>query len=182
MRRLSSLALLAAVGTGLAACTSEVAGSWVPQDVDVGDTLDGLGNKAYSLICDQFSSYVHELYSSQLLVKAACTAHALRTTTDTNECTKVANACLETLPSPVDSELQSILEQASCERSDVLPSGCRAPVAELVACLEDLRGAIERLELSATCAAFGSRVPPEWWRIARPASCIELATRCRPRL
>ena len=108
--------------------------------------------------------------------------HALRTTGNTNECTQATEACLDTLPPPVEDELESILTQASCERLDVLPSGCSAPVGELIACLGELRDEIERIEMSATCTALGSRVPTDWWRIAQPTSCIELATRCRPHL
>ncbi len=174
-----SLALLALIGAGPSACASEVATSWVPDEVDVEQTLESVGETTYGLLCDGFSSFVHELYSSQLLVRAACTMHALRTTTDMNECTEATENCLETLPTPVEQELESILEQASCDTSGVLPSGCDAPVAELVACLGELRDEVEKIQSAATCAAFGSDVPANWWRIAQPNSCIELATKCR---
>lgn len=181
MRRLYVLVVLA-VASALPGCTSELATSWVPQDIDVEETVDHLGDKAYSLMCDQFESYVHELYSSQLLVKAACTAHAVREARDTDECTRVTDACLETLPKPVENELESILAQASCKRSEVSPKDCDAPVWELVSCLEDLRSTLERVTTSATCAAFGSKLEPGWWKIVQPQSCIDLATRCRPHL
>jgi hypothetical protein len=181
MTRLCSFIVFVTLGSGLAACTSEVATSWVPQDLDLAETMDNVGEEAYGKLCDQFSGYVHELYSSQLLVRAACTAHAVRTTRNTTECMHAMDDCLATLPPPVEHELESILTQASCERSNVLPSGCRAPVGELVACLDDLRGTLERLETSATCGALGSPLRPDWWRVVQPASCIELATRCRPR-
>jgi hypothetical protein len=174
--------VLVVVGASAPACTSELATSWIPQDVDVTEKVEDLGETAYSLLCDQFEGYVHELYSSQLLVKAACTAHAVRETTNTDECTRATDACLETLPPPVENELESILAQASCKRSEVSPDGCRAPVGELVACLEDLRGTVERVATSATCAAFGSKLDPGWWKIVQPESCIALATRCRPHL
>ncbi len=182
MRRLCSLVVVAVVGAGVSACTSELATSWIPQDLDVEDTVDHLGDKAYSVLCDQFEGYVHELYSSQLLVRAACTAHALRETRDTSECTRVTDACLETLPAPVEDEMETILSQASCKRSEVSPGECRAPIWELVSCLEDLRGTVERVTMSATCAAFGAKLDPGWWKIVQPESCIALATRCRPHL
>ena len=177
MASLRSLVLLAL--PCLSACVSDVATSWVPQDIDVEEKLESVGHTTYGLLCDQFSSYVHELYSSQLLVRAACTVHALRTTANTNECTEATDRCLETLPTPVEQELESILAQASCDTSGVLPSGCDAPVAELVECLGELRDEVERIQMSATCAVFGSPVADDWWRIAQPNSCIELATKCR---
>ncbi len=154
--------------------------SWLPQDVDVTDTLEHAGDKAYSMLCDQFSSHVHGLYSSQLLVRAACTAHALNSTANAIECEQATASCLETLPQPVESQLESILAQASCERAGVSRSGCPSPVSELVACLDELRHQLDKLEMTATCTAFGARVPADWWRIVQPSSCVELATRCRP--
>jgi hypothetical protein len=157
---------------------SDVATSWVPDEIDPAETVESIGTTAYGLLCDHFSSYVHELYSSQLLVRAACTMHALRTTTNMTECTEATDRCLGTLPGPVENELESILSQASCDTSGVLPSGCDAPVAELLACLGELRDEVEQIQMAATCAAFGPDVPDGWWRIAQPNSCIDLATQC----
>ena len=179
MTSLRSLVLITLVSGSVSGCASEVATSWVPQDIDVEEKLESVGHTAYGLLCDQFSSYVHELYSSQLLVRTACTIHALRTTKNMNECTEATDACLETLPAPVEHELESILAQASCDTSGVLPSGCDAPVAELIGCLEELRDSVERIQMSATCAAFGSDIPPNWYRVAQPNTCIQLATQCR---
>lgn len=181
MRRVSSLlAVLTSMGAVLGACVTDPTESWLPQEVDVTDTLEHAGDKAYSMLCEQFSSYVHGLYSSQPLVRAACTAHALSSTANALQCEQATASCLETLPQPVESQLEAILAQASCERAEVARSGCPSLVSELIACLDELRSELDKITMTATCTAFGSRVPADWWRIVQPSSCVELATRCRP--
>jgi len=165
---------------GVAGCiTEERARSWVPPDIDETLTLASIGEAAHSMMCDAFSGHVHDLYGSQLLVEAACTAHALQTTANSTECAQVVEQCLDTLPPPVEGQLQRILDQASCEATGVPESGCDSSVSELIDCLDELGGMLDQVELKVTCAAFGSPVPSDWWRISPPPSCVALATRCR---
>lgn len=170
------LALLLLVG----ACVSEPTESWLPQEVAVTDALEHVGDKAYSMVCDQFASHVHGLYSSQLLVQAACTAHAVTSTGNAIECEQATESCLDTLPPPVEAQLESILAQASCEHAGIQRAGCPAPLSALIACLDELSGELDKIEMTATCAAFGSKPPANWWHVVQPAACVDLATRCRP--
>jgi hypothetical protein len=167
-----------ALGAVLGACISAPDESWVPQEVDVADALKHVGQRAYSMMCDELDDRVHDLYSSQLLVQAACTAHALSTTQDATACAQATSECLETLPPPVEAQLQTIREQVSCGSLPVSVSECPSPVSELVACIDDLRDRVEQTTLTVTCAAFGSPVPPDWWRVSLPTSCLDLVRRC----
>ncbi|HEX5061141.1 MAG TPA: hypothetical protein VFV99_17365 [Kofleriaceae bacterium] len=151
---------------------------WVPPDIDEQQTLDRIGSAAYGKLCDAFADYVHDQYRSNYLVKAACTAHALETTMDAVACGDAVNMCLDTLPPVVDQQLNQILAQASCPAANIDPTLCSAPVSALTACLDALGEKVDELELSATCAAFGSPVPQDWWIIDEPAECAALRSGC----
>ncbi len=162
----------------LAACGATSGGDWVPSDIDEQQTLDTIGSAGYSRLCSAFEDYVHDQYRSSYLVKAACTAHALNTTSDAVACGEALDDCLDTLPPAVDSELDSILAQASCSRVSITATGCAARVLEVKACLDALGEKLDEIELSATCAAVGSPVPSSWWMISTPNECMSLSTEC----
>lgn len=166
----------------LTGCPSSSGGgddtSWVPSDIDEQATLDQIGSAGYAKLCGAFEDYVHDTYRSQLLVKAACTAHALQTTTDAVTCGAELDACLDTLPPVVDQQLEQILAQASCTRLGVDPNGCPSTVSAVKACLDALGDLVDQVQLSATCAAFGSPVPSDWWMISEPSACASLRTGC----
>lgn len=153
---------------------------WVPSEVEVSATLDRIDDPAYQTLCWAFDAFIHDKFRSSLIVKAACTAHALSSTGNATECTAVADACLAKLPSPVEEDVQAILAHAGCAGLGVSRNGCRSPVSELIACLGDVKAALDHTALSVTCgAAFDRSVPHEWWRISPPSSCVDLVTRCR---
>lgn len=152
--------------------------SWLPSDIDEGATLSTLGATGYARLCGAFEDYVHDTYRSMLLVKAACTAHALETTTDAVTCGAAVDECLDTLPPVVDQQLDQILAQASCSRVDIDATTCPSKVSALKACLDALGDLVDQVELSATCAAFGSPVPSDWWVVEQPAPCVTLQNGC----
>jgi hypothetical protein len=169
------LALLMILG----ACGSQRSADWVPDDIDTDQTVDRLGDAGYARVCSAFEDYVRDQYRSSYLVQAACTAHALETTADAAECGDAVDTCLDTLPREVETELQRILDQAGCNAlTTFTPTGCAAKVSELTACLDALGEELDRIELSATCAAFGSPVPADWWMIPLPAECSSLQAGC----
>jgi len=159
---------------GLAACVAE-RDAWIPLDLDESELVQSLGEFGHDQLCNAFEGYVHGQYRSVLLVEAACTAHALQTTKNATECAAAVDTCLQTLPAPVEDQLQRILEQADCNRASSGADGCG--ISDLITCLGDLGDAVTNVKLTVTCAAFGSPVPPNWWRIAPPESCLDLA-RC----
>jgi hypothetical protein len=159
-------------------CVGDPHESWLPSEIEVADTLEKVGHFAYSTMCNELENRVHDLYTEQPLVQAACTAYALRTTRNAAECAQVTDDCLTDLPPPVEAELDTILAQASCASTGVSAAECKSPVFELVDCLEGLWDQVEGIRLEATCAAFGSPVSRNWWRITIPTACSELATRC----
>ena len=164
----------------LAACrtSASTAKDWVPSDIDENATLDRIGAAGYQKLCDAFEDYVRDMYRSDYLVKAACTANALQTTTDAVACGESVNMCLNTLPAPVEMQLDRILAQAHCSAVSVTPTGCLAKVAEMKACLDALGEQVDKIMFSLTCAAIGSPVPEDWWKISPPAACTSLSTRC----
>jgi hypothetical protein len=151
---------------------------WVPPDIDEQQTLDRLGSAGYAKLCSAFADYVHDQYRSNYLVKAACTAHALKTTPDAVACGEELERCLDTLPPVVDQQLTSILAQASCSAAEIDPTMCSSKVSALTACLDALGNKVDEIEMSLTCAAFGSPVPETWWQIDEPAECAALRTGC----
>lgn len=161
----------------IAACKSG-SGDWVPDDIDEQETIDKLGAAGYAKLCSSFDDYVRDMYRSNLLVRAACTAHALETTANATECGEAVDACLDDLPPVVESQLMSILAQASCPAVEIAQGGCSSPVSALTTCLDDLGAQLDTIKLSVTCAAFGSPVPPDWWQISPPSSCSALASGC----
>jgi hypothetical protein len=162
----------------LAACGGTSGGDWVPSDIDEQQTLDTIGSAGYSRLCSAFEDYVHDQYRSSYLVRAACTAHAIDTTTDAVACGEALDDCLDTLPPAVDSQLDSILAQASCSRVSITPTGCSAKVSQVKACLDALGDQLDEIELAATCAAVGSPVPSDWWMIDTPSACTSLSADC----
>jgi len=162
----------------LAGCQSGGSHDWVPPDIDEQQTLDRLGSAGYANRCSAFSDNVHDQYRSNYLVKAACTAHALQNTSDAVMCGDELNECLDTLPPVVDSQLNQILAQASCPAAGIDPAQCSSKVSALTACLDALGEKIDAIELSLTCAAFGSPVPPSWWMIDEPSECVALRQGC----
>jgi len=169
---------LAVFGVFLIGCQSGSSDDWVPPDIDEQQTLDRLGSAGYAKLCSAFSDYVHDQYRSSYLVKAACTAHALETTTDAVACGEELEMCLDTLPPVVDQQLNSILAQASCSAVGIDPTTCSNKVLALKACLDAMGEKVDELELSLTCAAFGSPVPETWWMIDEPAECAALRSGC----
>lgn len=171
----SSIALVALIG--IAGCPSS-SDDWVPSDIDEQQTLDRLGAAGYQRLCGAFDDFVRDQYRSSYLIQAACTAHALQTTDSATACGAAVDACLDDLPAPVEAQLTQILAQADCSAAGVSAAGCSSPVSALTECLDALGSQIDQLQFSLTCAAFGSVVPADWWRISPPAACSTLAERC----
>lgn len=152
--------------------------SWVPSTVDVAARVQDIGEFSHEQLCKAFDDFVHDPFESAIVVQAACTAHALQTTANAEECAQVADECMSTLPPPVEKQVDRILAQAGCDAASSGSHGC-APVSDLISCLGDAWDEVTKIRLTATCAAFGSTVPEGWWRIPPPDSCVDLA-RCVP--
>lgn len=159
--------------------TDEIDG-WVPPDIDETQTIERLGDEGYKMVCQSFDGYIHDIYRSQFLIKAACTAHALQTTTDATACAASTAQCIDTLPPVVEKQLSQIVVQAGCNDESVAPSRCRSPVSALLRCLRDLRGIVDSTGKELTCATFGSPLRENWWRLSTPKSCVALGTSCPP--
>lgn len=178
------LLLLASLVVAAPACVAEVAEvadqtePWIPYDVDPTESIERLGDDGYKMLCRSFDGYVRDIYRSELLVKAACTAHALQTTANASECATATESCLGTMPPVVEEQLDRIVEQAGCSDAFLPQTKCRSPVHELLRCLKDLRAGVDHVGQTLTCAAFGSPPTGEWWHIETPQSCIALATSC----
>lgn len=126
----------------------------------------------------RIEDYVRDQYRSNRLIQAACTANALQTTSDAIMCGESVDDCVDDLPPVVESQLSMILAQASCTTVGVDPMGCPSRVSAMKDCLDALGEQLDTIELSATCAAFGSPVPPNWWRISLPSACTTLSSQC----
>ena len=161
----------------LVACKTSSSDDWVPDDIDENETLDRIGAAGYAKLCSSFEDYVRDMYRGDLLIRAACTAHALESTLDAVACGEAVDACLDDLPPAVESTLEQILDQASCP-ADVAQAGCQSKVSMLTTCLDDLGRKVDQIEFSLTCAAVGSPVPANWWRITPPSSCTSLGQEC----
>lgn len=170
--RLGLLTILA-----LAGCPS-TSGDWVPDDIDEQQTLDRLGEAGYQKLCSAFDDFVHDQYRSNYLIRAVCTAHALQTTENAVMCGEAVDACLDTLPAPVEAQLEQILAQADCSVVDAMVTGCSSPVSKLTGCLDELGTKVDQIQFSLTCAAFGSPVPPDWWKVSLPPACAALGESC----
>ena len=167
-----------ALAFSIMACGGGASGDWVPPEIDTDQQLDRLGATGYQKLCGAFEDYVHDTYRSQLLVKAACTANALQTTDNATACGEEVDRCLDTLPPVVQTQLDQILAQASCSKAAIDPAACSSKVSALTACLDALGDEVDQIELSVTCAAFGSPVPQNWWMIPEPAACAALRSGC----
>jgi hypothetical protein len=163
---------------GLGACGGGRNNDWVPSDIDESKTIDAIGSAGYQKLCSSFDSYVRDQYRSSRLIQAACTANALETTMNATECGEAVDACLDDLPPVVETELNSILSQAGCSAVSISQAGCMSPVSQLTSCLDALGTKVDQIMFSLTCAAFGSPVPPDWWRISPPAECSALSSSC----
>ncbi len=150
----------------------------MPDDIDEEQTLDRLGAAGYQRLCGAFDDFVRDQYRSSYLVQAACTAHALQTTQSATDCGAAVDACLDDLPAPVEAQLAQILAQADCSAVGVSTTGCSSPVSRLTDCLDALGTEVDKIQFSLTCAAVGSPVPENWWRISPPAECSALAESC----
>lgn len=163
----------------LAACgSSATSGDWLPSDIEESQTLDRLGAAGYQKLCDAFEDYVRDRYRSDRLIQAACVANALQTTSDAVACGAAVESCLDMLPPAVETQLNQILAQASCNTVAVEPTGCSSRVSQLKACLDALGTEVDRIMFSLTCAAVGSPVPADWWMIDPPAACTAIAAEC----
>jgi hypothetical protein len=152
---------------------------WLPSGIEVRETLDHVGDAAYQGLCGAFDGYVHDKYRSSVVVKAVCTAHALRSTSDPTVCTAIADECLAKLPGPVEEDVHAILEEAGCRGLGVARGHCNSPISDLIACLGGLKAAIDHAAVSFTCeAALDGSVSGDWWRVSLPQSCVDLVTRC----
>jgi hypothetical protein len=151
---------------------------WVPEHIDLDATVATIGDAAYGELCNAFENYVRETYASNHLIQLVCTADAIETTSDAVACANQADACLDTLPAPVEAELQMILDQAGCNALAINQNACVAKVKELKACLDALGDEVGTLELGLTCAAFGEPVPDDWWMIPPPDECTTNTTEC----
>lgn len=172
---MNRLLLLSALS--LAACNG-TSDDWVPSDVDESETIDKLGDAGYGKVCSAFDDFVRDQYRTNLLVRAACTAQALRSTETTAECADSIDDCVNDIPAVVESQLEMILAQASCPAIGVMTAGCSSPVSALTTCLDDLGAQLDNVKLQLTCAALGSPVPADWYKISPPASCTALASGC----
>ncbi len=151
---------------------------WIPLDIDPTLMLDRIGDDGFQTVCRSFDGFVHDIYRQRLLIKAACTAHALQSTSNAESCAVTTEQCLDTLPPVVEEQLDRIVQQVGCSNALESQSKCRSPVSELIHCLRDLRHIVDNTGKELTCAAFGSPLPPDWWRVSTPQSCIALATAC----
>ena len=161
----------------LAACKT-ASDDWVPSDIDESATIDRLGAAGYGKLCSAFDDYVRDMYRTNILVRAACTAQALQSTETTAQCADSIDACVNDIPEVVETQLTMILAQAQCSAVGVMTDGCSSPVSALTTCLDDLGAQLDNIELQLTCAALGSTVPADWWRISPPSSCQALASGC----
>jgi len=157
---------------------TETQDEWMPLDIDPTQMLDRIGDDGFQTLCRSFDGYVHDIYRSKLLIKAACTAHGIQTTSNASECAASTKECLDTLPPVVEEQLDRIVQQVGCGNALESQSKCRSPVSELIHCLRDLRAIVDNTGKELTCAAFGSPLPGDWWRVSTPQSCIALATSC----
>jgi len=167
---------LALLGLALAAC--KTSGDWVPADVDESETIDALGAAGYAKVCSAFDDFVRDQYRTNILIRAACTAQALQSTETTAACADYIDDCVNDIPAVVESQLSSILAQASCPAVGVMTNGCSSPVSALTTCLDDLGAQLDNIKLQLTCAALGSPVPSDWYKISPPSSCTALASGC----
>lgn len=153
---------------------------WVPDNISLDATLDQIGAAAFGQLCKAFEDYVRDTYRSNHLIQLVCTADAIETTTDAVACANQADACLDTLPPPLEAELQMILDQAGCTALAINQNGCVKTVKEIKGCLDALGDEVGTIELGLTCAAFGQPVPDDWWMIPPPTECTSITNACSP--
>ena len=175
--RHAHLALLAPLVFGLLSCREE----WMPSDVERGQALDALGEAGYDHLCSEFEGYIREQFTSSHLVQGVCLAIAVRDSETALACGEKMERCTSNLPPEAEAQLQAILAQASCSRTEVEPSGCMATVGELEACLNGLEAKLEALKFGGVCAGVGEPIDENWWRLELPPSCLQIRNRCMPR-
>lgn len=170
MWKLSSIVVV------LSACSGQQ--SWVPADVDTSTTVDRLGAAGYSKLCSAFADHVRDTYRSDLLVRAACTAYALDSTTDAVMCGEVAQACTNNVPAPVETLIGRALSEAGCSTLAVEPATCAVSVSTFTACLDAMGDQVGEAQYSLACTGFGSPVPPDWYALELPSACKAIIDQC----
>ena len=150
----------------------------MPDDIDTQQTVDRLGAAGFAKVCGAFEDYVRDMYRSNRLIQAACTAEALQSSTDAVACGTAVDACLNDLPPVVETQLQMILDQAGCPALGIEQAGCTSSVSALTGCLDALGAKLDTVDLALTCAAFGSPVPDNWWVIETPEECYAIVRGC----
>jgi hypothetical protein len=56
--------------------------------------------------------------------------------------------------------------------------GCTSTVGRVQDCLDSLGAAIDRIQLTLTCAAAGQTLDPTWWQVTLPSECAALQSEC----
>ena len=59
---------------------------WIPEDIDLDQTVDKLGAAGFAKVCNAFEDYVRDMYRSNRLIQLTCTAEALDTTANATAC------------------------------------------------------------------------------------------------
>ena len=152
--------------------------SWIPDDLDRDAALSAVGAAGYQRLCSAFDSYVREEYAGNYFVQAVCLAHGVTSTDDAQACADTVQSCTQTLPGPAESVLNQILDQASCQRLNIDPTGCSATVAQVSACLEAMESGMKNVQFELTCAAAGQSIDPNWWQVQLPAECEAIRAIC----
>jgi hypothetical protein len=174
--RHAHLALVFPLFLGLTACRED----WMPSDVERGQALDALGEAGYDRLCSEFESYIQEQYTSSELVQGVCLALAVQSSETALACGEAMESCTSEMPAEAKAQLQAILAQASCARTEVEPTGCMATVGELEGCLNALEAKLEALKFGGACAALGEPIDEDWWKLQLPAACLQIQNRCTP--
>ena len=129
-------------------------------------------------MCSEFEGYLREQYTGSQLTQVACLAYGVKHSDDARACGERVDACIHTLPPEAESLINDILEEVSCDRLELEPSGCRATVAELEACLDGLDVLLSQLKYSGACATLGASIDENWWNVSLPQACLDLRNRC----
>lgn len=146
--------------------------------MDRNEVLSSLGESGYAYVCSEFEGYLREQYTGSELTQLACLAYGVKHSETAQACGERVDQCIQTLPPEAESLIEDILDEVSCNRLELEPSGCRATVAELEACLDALDSKLEQLKYAGACAAVGAPIDEDWWRISLPPACTDIRNRC----
>lgn len=152
--------------------------NWVPSDIDTSTTVERLGTAGYSKLCGAFADHIRDMYRTDKLVLAACTAKAMQSTSDATSCGDYVDRCVNAVPPEVESLISQALAEAGCQALDIDPATCGVSVSTLTNCLDAFSAELDRAQYSLTCAAFGSPVPSNWYKISSPSACTSLLSQC----